>query len=30
MRRHFFRIGRILVGKERAREIRDGEGWFEG
>ena len=30
MRHHFFRLGRILQGKERARELRDNTTWFEG
>jgi hypothetical protein len=29
MRRHFFRLGRSLVGKERAAAIRDDTSWFE-
>ncbi len=29
MRRHFFRIGRALLGKERARAVRDDVQWFE-
>jgi hypothetical protein len=29
MRRHFFRLGRHLLGRERAREVRDNDGWFE-
>ena len=28
MRRHFFRIGAVLVGRERATQIREGTGWF--
>ena len=28
MRRHFGRLGRILVGKDRAREIREDPEWF--
>ena len=29
MRRHFFRLGRILLGKDRARALRDHVDWFE-
>lgn len=28
MKRHFFRIGRILVGKEQAKQIREETYWF--
>ncbi|HHV61974.1 MAG TPA: DEAD/DEAH box helicase [Firmicutes bacterium] len=28
MARHFFGLARILLGKERAREIREDRGWF--
>lgn len=30
MARHFFGLARIILGKERAREIRDDRGWFGG
>lgn len=29
MARHFFRLGRTLLGKDRARAIRDQSDWFE-
>jgi len=29
MRRHFFRIGRHLVGKARAKGLRDDPAWFD-
>jgi SOS-response transcriptional repressor LexA len=29
MSQHFFRLGRILLGKDRARELRDDPKWFE-
>jgi hypothetical protein len=28
MRQHFFRIGRFLLGKERAQQLRQDTGWF--
>jgi hypothetical protein len=28
MKRFFFRLGRLLLGKDRAVEIRDQEEWF--
>jgi hypothetical protein len=28
MTRHFYRLGRILLGKERAAKIRDEPSWF--
>lgn len=29
MRRHFFSVGRLLLDRERAREIRDQPTWFD-
>ncbi|MBZ0272689.1 hypothetical protein K8I61_11680 [bacterium] len=29
MRRHFYRLGRILAGREMADRIRDNENWFK-
>jgi hypothetical protein len=29
MRRHFFRLGRILLGREGANRVRDDVGWFD-
>jgi hypothetical protein len=29
MRQHFFRLGRILIGRERARELRGDDAWFD-
>lgn len=29
MRQHFFRLGRILLGRDRARELRDAPTWYE-
>ncbi|MCC6316615.1 MAG: DEAD/DEAH box helicase [Gemmatimonadaceae bacterium] len=28
MVRHFYRMGRIMLGRERAERLRDGSGWF--
>ena len=30
MAKHFFRIGRFLVGKEQARQLRQQPNWFDG
>jgi hypothetical protein len=30
MAKHFFRLGRVLLGRDRARELRDEPSWFEG
>jgi len=29
MRQHFFRLGRILLGKDQARDLRDTPAWYE-
>ena len=30
MAKHFYRLGQVLLGKERAREVRDQPTWFDG